>query len=650
MGFERLCMVLQKKTSTYDTDIFFNLIKEVSRISKVNYGDNDKTDIAIRVIVDHIRAIVFAIADGQLPSNTGAGYVIRRILRRAVRYAYTYLSLHKPFLYQLTTLLANQFKDTFPELNEQESMISDVIKEEENTFLKTLGKGLSLINKFISELDPGEQKMTGKAVFELYDTYGFPPDLTSLILKENKLSYNTNEFDNCMQQQKDRSRSATEMVLGEWIIINKIPIEGFLGYDDLEIIDAQVVKYRYATIKGDKQIHIVFNKTPFYPEGGGQIGDEGDILFLDKKNNTLCAHIYNTIKENNLIIHIADTWLDKNGFSQHYTLRVNTKKRLLTRRNHSATHLLHRGLIDILGEHVEQKGSYVGPDYLRFDFSHFKKIDNKQLLELERKINQQIILGGELEEFRHLPIKEAKKMDAIALFGEKYGEYVRVVKFTLESGKSNSIELCGGTHVTNIFEIGFLKIISESSIASGIRRIEAVTSEGACKFLNHKINTLHNIEDLFKNSDHLINSVQKLIDENHRLNILANNLHKDTVQNLIKSLDSKIRDYKDIKLLTSELNVDIAKMKDISFSLIQKYPNLCLALATRNNKKIILNVGFSKQLIQDRNLNASKIINKVGVHINAKGGGQPFFSVASGDKIKGIEQVFKDFEQIIIGF
>ena len=647
MGFERLCMVLQNKTSTYDTDIFYNLIKQVASISKFNYGESMHTDVAIRVVVDHIRAIVFAISDGQIPSNTGAGYVIRRILRRAVRYAYTYLKLEEPFLYLLVELISTQFKDIYPEIFEQKSAISNIIREEERAFLKTLGKGLALINQFIVELKPNVSKISGKVVFELYDTYGFPPDLTSLILKEKNLVFDIHEFNDYMQQQKFRSRSASEIVLGDWIHVNKVSTTEFIGYDKLIIQDAELVKYRYVTSKGKKQIHLVFNTTPFYAEGGGQVGDEGEVFFksIDTKD-TLCGQINNTIREGDLIIHIANSWPDNHFSNTKYTLQVNYKKRILTERNHSATHLLHYVLRKNFGIHVEQKGSYVGPDYLRFDFSHFQKIKKTKLVEIENIINNYIFSGSHLVEMRSLPIDQAKEMGALALFGEKYGDSVRVIQFSLDSN-NQSIELCGGTHVNNINEIGVFKIISESSVAAGIRRIEAVTSQSAYHFFNTKINTLNEIGDLFKNNDNVLKSIQKIIHENKELQILASNTNKRKLQNLIQSLNSRIINLNNLKILTSELDCDVADMKNICFSFLKEYDNICVALVTKSNGKVILNVGFSKQLISNSKFNASKIVNQISIDINGKGGGQPFFAVASGDRTGGITQILQHFKQII---
>ncbi|MAZ58509.1 MAG: alanine--tRNA ligase [Flavobacteriales bacterium] len=653
MGFERLCMVMQNKTSTYDTDVFFDLIKNVSKISNTKYGDYEKTDIAIRVIVDHIRAISFAISDGQLPSNTGAGYVIRRILRRAVRYGYTYLNLKDPFLYQLVDVLAGQFYDIFPEIDKQKKVVSEIIKEEEKSFLKTLGKGLDLINYSINLLDPDVKQISGKKVFELYDTYGFPPDLTALILKEKGLSYKTKQFEKSMQEQKNRSRSASEISVGDWVPVNDVPIEGFAGYDQTMLREVLVVKYRKVNFKGKVQYHLVFNKTPFYPEGGGQIGDSGTVCPDEYKDSSLKSvpvmTIIDTKTENNTIIHITNdlaglSTSDGRIFSA-FRLCIDKEKRSLTSRNHSATHILHYSLRSILGEHVEQRGSYVGSDYLRFDFSHFQKIEKENLLELETEINRFIVEGVQLDEERAVPIDIAQARGAIGLFGEKYGDKVRVIQFLSQLGLS--IELCGGTHVSNTSEIGLFKIISESSIASGVRRIEAVTSIAAIQLLNKKINILNNVQTLLKNSDNIVSSLQKIINENRELNELAKDIKKQKLNHLMNDLDKKMSDINHVKVLVSEVSVDASQMKDICFYFLKKYNNAFLALITKKGEKVILNIGLSKDLVEQKSLNANQLINQVGKHINAKGGGQPFFAVASGNQINGIPKVFSSIEKII---
>ena len=639
MGFERLCMVLQDKKSTYDTDVFSDLIKCISSIAKVPYGQSKDTDIAIRVIVDHIRAIGFSIADGQLPSNTGAGYVIRRILRRAVRYGYTYLNLKDPFLYKLIDDLSSQFKSFFPEIDAQKSVIKNIVKEEEKAFLKTLGKGLTLINKSIEKLTNKKKKMNGSEVFNLYDTYGFPPDLTELILKEKGLSYDHTQFKISMEKQKQRSRSASEIKLGDWISVNDIDAHRFIGYDAISCV-SKIVKYRQVSSKGVDHFHIVFEQTPFYPEGGGQIGDVGIIYLAEDTEQSQKFVVEDTKKENNTIIHVVKTLpLDVQSNSVEYLLCPDYKRRQLITRNHSATHLLHYVLKKILGDHVEQKGSYVGRDYLRFDFSHFEKIDASILLDLEEHINNFISEGIALKEFRSIPINEAKNMGATALFGEKYGDQVRVIKF------GDSIELCGGTHVDNTSEIGFIKITSESSIASGIRRIEAVTSVGALNFVDQKIRVLTDLSILLKTSDNIIGSVEKIITENKELTTLAQAVKNMQSDKIIEELSNQFIDFNGFKALLSQVDIDAGAMKDVCFQLIQKHNNIFVALATKKNNKVILNIAISKDLVKNKNLNASKIINKISSYINGRGGGQPFFAVSSGDFESGLQDSFSELKK-----
>ena len=640
MGFERLCMVLQNKTSTYDTDIFLGLIKTVSSISKFNYGDDPKTDIAIRVIVDHLRAIAFSIADGQLPSNTGAGYVIRRILRRAVRYGYTYLNLKEPFLYQLVEGLSVQFQNIFPEIHSQSSSIQDVIKQEEDSFFKTLGKGLQLIKKSIDLLSKNQKVISGSDVFDLYDTYGFPPDLTSLILKEKGLSYNKFQFDQEMSEQKNRSRYAAEIILGDWVEVNNIQSEDFEGYDCFVINDARIIKYRKNTLKDKTQYNIIFNKTPFYPEGGGQVGDSGYAISINDKSDSQIV-VVDTKKENNSIIHVVDSLPKDLNINGIFSLYIDSEKRQLVTRNHSATHILHYVLRLMLGEHVEQKGSYVGANYLRFDFSHFQKIEQAKIVDLENKINSIITQGTMLEEFRGIAMAKAQEMGALALFGEKYGNTVRVIKF------NDSIELCGGTHVKSTSEIGLLKIISESSVASGIRRIEAVTSKAAISLLNNYMFDLEKIKSLLKASANIPELVQKLIYENKKLIKLEKEVQKNKSSLLIHSLESQISGFKDLKLLFSELETDVSSMKNICFSFIEKYDNICLALAIKQENKVIVNIALSKKITHSKNLDASEILQQLVKCINGRGGGQPFFAVASGNDLNGLNSLFDNFVKII---
>ena len=642
MGFERLCMVMQNKKSTYDTDIFCDLIQGVSSIANINYGDSVQSDIAIRVIVDHIRAISFSIADGQLPSNNGAGYVIRRILRRAVRYGYTYLNLKQPFLYKLVDVLSKKFKNIFPEIDLQKSIIKTVVKEEENMFLKTLGKGLDLINSSIEALPKDVQTMSGSDVFVLYDTYGFPPDLTELILREKDLDYDKIQFDKDMLSQKSRSRSASKIILGDWVSVNNLPFEGFVGYQSLEISDAQLVQYRKVRKKDIDYYHLVFNKTPFYPEGGGQVGDNGSVTHAGTKN-TPTVNIIDTKKENNLIIHLVKDLpfnLKDNNY-QNFTLSVNKKRRFLTARNHSATHLLHFYLRNLLGPHIEQKGSFVGPDYLRFDFSHFQKIDSDTLSLIEQHINSSIINSEKIEEFNDMAIDNAKEMGAISLFGEKYGDHVRVIKL------GDSIELCGGTHVCATSEIGLFKIISESSISAGVRRIEARTSLAAIKLFDNYSSTLKDLEEMLKQPQNVIKSVQTILRENKELKELAESVKKNKDDMLTTELSSKMLIYNDVKYLVSELNIDISAMKNICFSLIKEHDNAFLVFVKNNQNKVIINVAISKKLVQEKNLNASQIISEVGAHVDARGGGQPFFAVASGDKVKGVKALLDHAQDII---
>ncbi|MBL31875.1 MAG: alanine--tRNA ligase [Flavobacteriales bacterium] len=642
MGFERLCMVLQGKTSTYDTDLFQDLIQNISLISGFDYGKNNDVDIAMRVIVDHIRAISFCVADGQLPSNNGAGYVIRRILRRAVRYGYTYLNLHTPFLYQLVDALADQFQGVFVEISNQKSIIKNIIEEEEKVFLHTLGNGLNLINQLISNLDSNSNLIHGSDVFALYDTYGFPPDLTSLILQEKGLHYDQKQFDQCMQEQKQRSRAASEIILGDWIKVTDVPIEGFVGHELFSVIDAKLIKYRKVKIKGESKFHLVFNKTPFYPEGGGQVGDQGLLILGVDTSSSISIKIIDTKKENNLILHFVENFdCNKQHFLNPFELRIDAEKRKLITRNHSATHLLHHTLRSCLGAHVEQKGSYVGSNYLRFDFSHFKKLDHIILSELEDKINHAIIMGIDLEEFRDVSIKDAQEMGAIGLFGEKYGDYVRVIKF------QDSIELCGGTHVSNTTEIGVFKILSESSVASGIRRIEAVTSLCAIHFFQNKLHELEGLQLLLKSSDNIIDSVKRLMSENKQLHDLTKSSQKQKLDDVIKKLESEIIEVNNIKLITKELSLDVSMIKNICFSFIKRYDNILVALATKSKGKSVLNIALSKSLVELKNLNASQIINNVSTHINGKGGGQAFFSVASGDIPENFDPVFEEINDII---
>ena len=533
MGFERLSMVLQEKKSTYDTDIFSDLINEISKKSGFIYGQEEEKDIAIRVVVDHIRAVSFAIADGQLPSNVGAGYVIRRILRRAVRYGFSFLNFESPFLCHLVEIVFNKFSSVFPEISTQIKYVSNIINEEEKTFFKTLEKGTSLIQEIIK--NSNSNIIDSKKVFELYDTYGFPKDLTAVIFKEHGKSFSEKDYKMYLNEQKQRSKSVANFSSKEWIVLSKEDQKGFLGYQNPLLYESfvKIFMYREVNIKNKKFYHLVFNQTPFYPEGGGQVGDQGSLI-LDNSE----IPIINTKKENNLILHLVES-LPKN-LDKEYLVKININKRKLNSRNHTATHLLHSELISLLGSHVEQKGSLVDYNHLRFDFSHYEKISEDKIKIIENNINQKILSGIKLEEILNVSLDYAKNIGAKALFGEKYDDLVRVIKF------GESVELCGGTHVQNTNEIGLFKIVSESSVASGVRRIEATTSINAISYFETIANDFNLIKQIVKNYQNPIKVVENLILENKKL--------KDKVD----FLESRESDLVQEKLLKS-----IVKIKEI---------------------------------------------------------------------------------------
>ena len=635
MGLERLAMVVQNKKSNYDTDVFQPLIQEIAKKSNTKYGYNEKQDIAMRVIADHLRAISFSIADGQLPSNNGAGYVIRRILRRAVRYGFQFLGLKEPFIFELLNVLIDNMGQAFPELVKQQKIIAKVIHEEEVSFLKTLDTGIKLLNVIIEKTkNENKQFIKGKIAFELYDTYGFPLDLTQLILKENNLQVNLDEYNAEMQQQKARSKNAAIVDKQDWTILVEDDIEEFIGYDTLKT-KLKITKYREITVKGKKLYHLVFNFTPFYAESGGQIGDTGFI-----ENNEEKINIIDTKKENNLIVHIVKQ-LPKNLYSD-FTAIVNSEKRNDTARNHTATHLLHFALRQVLGTHVEQKGSLVKNDILRFDFSHFQKLSDNEILAVENIVNKQIRENIQLEENRSVPVDEAKKMGAIALFGEKYGDLVRVIKF----GKS--VELCGGTHVKATGEIGCFKIITETAIASGIRRIEAITGEFAESFINKKLDIIKNISHELKNSTDIEKSIKKLIDENSALTKKIEELSKDAVKNIKQDLKNKIEKINDINLIISRVNITDSKaIKDLAFQLKGEINNLVLVLGAVTNNKPNLTVMISDNITKEKNLNAGNIIRQIAKEINGGGGGQAFFATAGGKDINGIDKALKLAKDIL---
>ncbi|MFV0249241.1 MAG: alanine--tRNA ligase [Tenacibaculum sp.] len=633
MGFERLCMVLQNVQSNYDTDLFIPLIKEIESITGCVFGEQEKTDIAIRVIADHIRAVAFAIADGQLPSNNGAGYVIRRILRRAVRYGFTFLNQKEPFIYKLNKTLSEQMSDAFPELKKHESLVNNVIKEEELSFLRTLDQGLLLLNRVI-ERTKGKL-MSGKEAFELYDTYGFPLDLTQLIAREKGYAVNQAAFSKEMKVQKNRSRAKASEITTDWFVLNNQKGTQFIGYDSLTA-KVQLTRYRELSVNKQKQYQLVFNKTPFYPEGGGQVGDIG---FL-KNSKGSSTKIVNTKKENNLIVHFADS-LPEN-IHEPLNAIVDKEHRKLTSCNHSATHLLHQALRVVLGKHVEQKGSLVGRDYLRFDFSHFSKTDSSQLQKIEAFVNARIAENICLKEQRNITMQQAINQGALALFGEKYGTSVRTVRF------GESIELCGGTHILQTGNIWYFKIISESAIATGIRRIEAITGSSAEKYFRQMQINYNSVKELLKNPKNILKAVTNLQDENARLKKQIENLLKDKVKSLKEHIKSKLQLINGVYFLAAEVDLDSAGLKNLSFEIGKEFENLFLVLTSAlSTEKAVLSCYISKNLIDNRGYNASKVVKELGLCIGGGGGGQNFFATAGGKDPSGISEALKKARQYI---
>ncbi|MDC6405177.1 MULTISPECIES: alanine--tRNA ligase [Maribacter] len=622
MGFERLCMALQGKKSNYDTDVFTPLIREIEIITDAKYGKDEPTDIAIRVIADHIRAVSFSIADGQLPSNTGAGYVIRRILRRAVRYGFTFLGTKEPFMYRLVNVLTQSMGEAFPELSEQKQLIENVIKEEEHSFLKTLDQGLVLLDTIIEKTKG--KTVDGRKAFELYDTYGFPIDLTALILSEKGLSLDEDGFSVAMQEQKTRSKTASETSKGDWEILQSDVEQEFVGYDRLEA-DVKIVKHRKVESKKQGlQYQLVFNLTPFYAEGGGQVGDKG---YLESPDGDV-VYIVDTKRENNEIVHFAKNLPKK--LEGTFKAVVDSKQRQRTEANHTATHLLHQALREILGTHVEQKGSAVHSKYLRFDFSHFSKMTKEELEAVESFVNARITGQLPLEEQRNVPIKEALENGAMALFGEKYGDAVRTIRF----GKS--IELCGGTHVKNTSDIWHFKIKSEGAVAAGIRRIEAITSDAVKDFYAESNKSLTEIIEAIGNPQDPVKAVKSLQDENSDLRKQIAALLKDKAKNLKGDLQSELQEKNGVRYLIKKLDLDAAGIKDLSFEMGQNQSDLFLLFATEQDGKALLSCYISKELVASKNLNAGTIVRELGKYIQGGGGGQPFFATAGGKNPAGI--------------
>src|SRR6056297_1673450 len=637
MGFERLCMVLQNVKSNYDTDVFSPIIREIETITNSEYGNpkqsGEKTDIAIRVVADHIRAVAFSIADGQLPSNTGAGYVIRRILRRAVRYGFTFLDAKEPFMYRLVPVLTHSMGDAFPELKEQKQLIQNVIKEEEHSFLKTLDQGLVLLDTIIK--NSKDKKVDGAKAFELYDTFGFPIDLTALILSEKGYTLDEDGFDNAMQKQKDRSKSASEISKQDWTILIDDKEQEFIGYDTLQS-NVKLVKYRKITSKKDGvQYQVVFNLTPFYPEGGGQVGDKG---YLESADGDV-VYIIDTKKENNEIVHFVKNLPTK--LEGTFKAVVDSKHRQLTEANHTATQLLHQALREVLGTHVEQKGSAVHSKYLRFDFSHFSKMTNDELGQVEDFVNARIEGQLPLEEKRNIPMQEALSSGAMALFGEKYGDTVRTIKF------GQSVELCGGTHVKNTSDIWHFKLKSEGAVAAGIRRIEAITSDAVKEYFFDNNQSLEAIKQVLGSAQDPLKAVSSLQQDNTELKKQVAQLLKEKAKNLKGDLAQELQDVNGVQFLAKKLDLDAAGIKDLSFEMGQNRDNLFLLFGTEQNGKALLSCYISKELVASKNLNAGTIVRELGKHIQGGGGGQPFFATAGGKKPEGIAVALEEVKSYL---
>ncbi len=637
MGFERLCMAIQNKQSNYETDVFTPLISHISSISEKNYGKDEPTDIAMRVISDHVRAIAFAITDGQLPSNTGAGYVIRRILRRAVRYGFTFLDQKEPFIYNMVPLLVDQFHDVFPEIKTQKNFIMKVIEQEETSFLRTLENGLKKLDKVNQELNSANAKVIdGKIAFELYDTYGFPFDLTSLIARENGLSVDAEGFEKQMAQQKSRSKADAQKETGDWELVNKGENVSFVGYDNLES-ESHILRYRKLKQKGKEIFQLVLDTTPFYAESGGQVGDTGYLENGDEKISVL-----DTKKENELIVHFVNKL--PTNLDGTFKAVVNHKKRMLTMNNHSATHLLHAALREVLGTHVEQKGSLVNEKLLRFDFSHFQAMTEEEINKVEQLVNQKVRANITLEEKRNIPLAKAKEMGAMALFGEKYGDSVRVITFDPQY----SVELCGGTHVKATGNIGLFKITSEGSVAAGVRRIEAITADEAEKLVNNQQTLIQELKEMLKAPKDVKGAVITLIDQKSELEKELNKAKaaqaKDIKSDLMQSAVAKNGVNKIISKVTLP---DADVLKQLAFDLRKEVDGLFMVLAADIAGKPQIAVAISDALVKDKNLNAGNIIRDLAKNIKGGGGGQPFFATAGGKDISGLDKVVSDAEKLI---
>ena len=639
LGLERLAMVLQNKTSNYDTDIFKPLIEKLEKISQKKYISNNKNETqeilntAFRVVVDHLRAVSFSITDGQLPSNTGAGYVIRRILRRAIRYGYQFLDFREPFIYLLVPKLADNFSGVFDEIKKNQDFIAKIIQEEETSFFRTLSGGIKKMEDIVqNQSNTNNEKISGQLAFELYDRYGFPLDLTQLIASENKLEIDIIEFNNCLANQKKRSKTDAVKNYGDWITIKEDDVQEFIGYDHSEA-QVFITKYRYIIVKGKKEFQLIFNLTPFYPEGGGQVGDNGQI-----ENNVENIYIKDTKKENGVIVHFIDKL--PNNLDASFKAKVNVDRRNKISKNHSATHLLHDSLRKVLGKHVEQKGSLVNEYYLRFDFSHFSKLSNDELVNIENLVKDQIRKANPLIEDRNSPLEAAKKRGAKMLFGEKYGDSVRVIQF------GSSVELCGGIHVSNSAHIGNFIIKSESSISSGVRRIEAVTYNEADTIVFNKLETYHNIAKILKTNDNLTDAVKQLVDKNLELQKELNSVNIEKLKKFKSQLLSNHDNTNSFSLIQNQSNLTAEQMKQIAFEIKGEISNFILLLTSNLNNKPIITLMISENLVQSKGWNAGIIIRDLSKEIKGGGGGQPFFATAGGSYVNGLPKVLETAKDI----
>ncbi len=630
MGFERLCMAMQKKTSNYDTDVFQPLIQFISIHAKIKYGASEKTDIAMRVMSDHIRAITLAIADGQLPSNNKAGYVIRRILRRAVRYAFTFLNIKDPFINKLVPVLAEQFNTVFPEVKAQQDFIIRVIHEEELAFLRTLDTGIKRFEEYKGKT------VEGKFAFELYDTFGFPIDLTQLMARENGMEVDMDGFNKCLSEQKERSRAAAVVDTDDWVIIVSDDKVEFTGYDQLEC-ETEVLRYRKIKSKNKEQFQLVLNKTPFYAESGGQVGDTGFLEYGKEK-----IVITDTQKENNLIVHFCDKL--PADLSKTFTAKVNGNRRKSITNNHSATHLMHAALKQVLGTHVNQKGSLVNENETRFDFSHFAKVSDEEIKQIEKIVNEKIRENIQLEERKNVPIKEAMDMGAMALFGEKYGDFVRVISFDPKF----SVELCGGTHVPSTGQIGLFKIMSEGAVAAGVRRIEGITAAKAEAYLQSQLEELNAVKELLKNPKNAVQRVQELIDENTGLQKQIEEFTAEKTQQVKKAILHRIKNVNGLNIISEQIELPTADaIKNLSFELKNQVENLVFLAGAEIDGKALLSLILSDNLVKDKNMNATHIIRELAKEIQGGGGGQPFYATAGGKNPDGLNKALLRIEEFI---